>query len=304
VVGVAAVLLLALVLAVPGWQHEPPAPTERSEVAATLADGEVVVAGGYLADGTSTTGVEAYSPSKRRWRRLAPLPGGVNHAMAAGYRGSLYVVGGYGRQGSPLRSAFVLGDGRWRALPGLPEPRAAAGAAVVGGKLYVVGGVTLAADGGRTLARRMLVFDLARRRWQSSPGPRPREHLAVTAARGRVYALAGRLGGLDTNLAVFQEYRPGAGWRTLPPVPEARGGTAAAVVGGTIVSAGGEAPTGTVASVYGYDLDLRRWRRLPDLPTARHGLGLVAAAGRVYAVAGGTEPGLTTSDANESLSLR
>ena len=36
-------------------------------------------------------------------------------------------------------------------------------------------------------------------------GSRPREHLAATALGGRVYAVGGRLAGLDTNL--------GNGWR-------------------------------------------------------------------------------------------
>jgi non-specific serine/threonine protein kinase len=75
------------------------------------------------------------------------------------------------------------------------------------------------------------------------------------------------------------------------------------VAGGVIVSAGGEAPTGTIASVYGFDLRIRRWRRLPDLPTPRHGLGLAAVGGRVYALAGGAQPGLSVSDANEFLAL-
>lgn len=69
------------------------------------------------------------------------------------------------------------------------------------------------------------------------------------------------------------------------------------------MSVGGEAPQGTIRTVYGFDVTRRRWRRLPDLPTPRHGLGVAAVAGRVYAVAGGTTPGLATSGANEFLTL-
>jgi hypothetical protein len=70
------------------------------------------------------------------------------------------------------------------------------------------------------------------------------------------------------------------------------------------VSVGGEAPSGTIASVFAFDLRERRWRRLADLPTPRHGLGVVAHVDRVYVVAGGPEPGLTTSGAVESLRIR
>ena len=191
-------------------------------------------------------------------------------------------------------------SGGWRALPPLPTPRAAGGAAVVDGRLYVAGGV-----GRSGLARQTFVLDLLRRRRSSRPGPTPREHLAVRAAGGRVYALAGRTAGFDTNTRIFESRAPRVRrWHTLPPVPGARGGTGAGVTAGTIVSVGGEAPQGTIATVYGFDLARRRWRRLPDLPTPRHGLAVAAAARRIYAIAGGTTPGLATSSVNEFLPLR
>jgi hypothetical protein len=150
----------------------------------------------------------------------------------------------------------------------------------------------------------MLALDLRTGRWRTRPGPTPREHLAVTALRGRVYALAGRLAGADTNLRTFESYNPRTRrWKRLPGVPDARGGTAAAGYGWTILSVGGERTTVTIGSVYAYDTRNRRWRRLPDLPTPRHGLGLVVVSGRAYALAGGPEPGLHVSGANEYLAV-
>jgi Kelch motif len=220
--------------------------------------------------------------------------------MAAGYRGRLYVVGGYLGPGNPLRGAFVLASGRWRGLPKPPEARAAAGAAIVRDRLYVAGGV-----GPAGLARRMLVFDLKRGKWSTAPGPARREHLAVTAQGGKVYAVAGRTAGIDTNVALLESYTPGAGrWTRLAPVPEPRGGTGAAALGGEIVSLGGEEPQGTIKSVFAYTVATNNWRRLPDLPSPRHGLGVAALGGRVYAIAGGGRPGLFVSDANEFIQLR
>ena len=138
------------------------------------------------------------------------------------------------------RPSFFF-SGRWHGLRRLPAPRAAAGAAVVGQRLYVVGGVVAP---GR-LAPRMLVLDLRTGRWSFAPGPSPREHLAVTAAGGMVYALAGRSGGM--NFTTFEAYSPARrNWRPLPPVPYPRGGTGAAVVGRRIISVGGEESAGTI----------------------------------------------------------
>jgi len=281
-----------------GWVGRAPLGVPRSEVAAAVVGGEIVVIGGFRADGTNSARVDAYSPRGDSWRRLRDLPAPVDHAAAAGDGSRVYVAGGYMQTRSRSRSAFVLSGNSWAALPAMPEPRAAAGAAFARGSLYVVGGV---ADAG--LARTMLVLNLKTQRWTRQRGPTPREHLAVVSSGGTVYAIGGRRAGLDTNVALVEAYDVAKRrWRRLPPVPAARGGTDAAVVGGRIVSAGGEETAGTIASVYVLE-DRRRWRRLPDLPTPRHGLAVVAIGNVVYAIAGGDEPGLTVTGANESLDV-
>jgi N-acetylneuraminic acid mutarotase len=288
--------LAVLASAVPaaGWNRAAPIPLARTEVAAARLGNEIVVVGGFLVNGSSTGRADAYSPSRNRWRRLPSLPVAVNHAAAASAPGRVYVAGGYGGE----RRAFVFDGRRWRTLPNLPSPRGAAGAAVVRGKLYVVGGV-----GPQGVAQQMLVLDLKKRRWSFAPGPTPREHLAVTSARGTVYAIAGRASGV--NFDFFEAYSPNRRrWVRLPRVPEPRGGTGAAVVAGRIVSVGGEEPGGTIATVYAYSLAAKRWSRLANMRTPRHGLGVVAFGRRVYAIAGGPQPGLHVSAANEFLTLR
>jgi Kelch motif protein len=286
------------------WKRAAPIPLPRAEVASAAVGDEIVVVGGFLEGGASSSRVDAYSPARNRWRRLPNLPVAVNHPMAAAARGRLYVLGGYGVAG-PTRTAFAFFQGRWTRLPDLPEARAAAGAAVVGRTLYVMGGVT---DGGRIgnreLARTALAFDLDRQSWSTIQGPTPREHLGVTAARGAVYVVAGRTAGFDTNLDLVEAYVPSRrAWSRLPPVPGRRGGTGATVASNSIVSAGGEAAEGTIRSVYRFDLATRQWRRLPDMLTPRHGLAVVGFRSRVYTLAGGPTPGLSVSGANEYLTL-
>ena len=151
----------------------------------------------------------------------------------------------------------------------------------------------------------MLMFDLQRNRWSLLAGPTPRQHLAAAAARGRIYAIAGRRAGADTNVATVESWAPGeTRWRRERPVPEARGGTGAASVAGLIVSVGSEALEGTSGAVYGFDVATRAWRRLPDLPTPRHGLGVVAFGRDVIAIGGGPKPGLTVTGANERLTIQ
>ena len=224
--------------------------------------------------------------------------------MAAGLGGRIFVVGGYAGDGHRRRDAFVYANGQWQRLPSMPLERAAGGAAVIGGKLYVAGGTTGLPGVGdaRRLARAMLVYDPGKRRWSQLPGPTPREHLGVAALGGKLYVAGGREAGYDTNLRVFEVYNPATRrWRRLAPLPSARGGTGLGAVAGRLVSAGGEQPAGSIASVYRYTPSTNRWSRLPDLPSPRHGLGVVGFGGRVYVIGGGPTPGLSTSGANESI---
>jgi non-specific serine/threonine protein kinase len=280
------------------WQSGPPLPVPRTEVAGAAVRGEIYVVGGYNEDGSSSRRVDVYSTARQSWRRGPDLPVAVNHAMAAAYRGQLYLVGGYSGAGPTLRTTFVLARDRWQRLAPLPAPRAAASAAVANRRLYVVGGVRRPG----ALARVAFAFDFRKRRWSTIKGPTPREHLAAATLGGKVYAVAGRLAGVDTNQTRVEAF---AGtWRAVTPLPEARGGTGAAAVAGRIVSVGGEAPSGTIASVYAYSPASKRWQRLPDLPTPRHGLAVVGLGSRIYVIGGGTRPGLSVSAANESLDLR
>jgi N-acetylneuraminic acid mutarotase len=284
----------------PRWRTAAPVPVPRTEVAAALVGREIAVVGGFLANGQNTSRADAYSPARNRWRRLPSLPVRVDHAMAARRGSELYVVGGYGPGSVARATAFVLSRGRWSALPSLPAPRAAAGMAVAGGKLYVVGGV----EAPGRLAQDAFAFDFDNLRWSLIAGPRPREHLGAAALGGVVYAVAGRTGGLDTNLDIVEAYDAAANrWHAIPRVPGRRGGTAAASVSGRLVSAGGEEPGGTIRTVFAYNPGTRRWTSLPNLPRPRHGLGLVGYRGRAYALAGGPQPGLTVSGSNQVLRL-
>ena len=192
--------LVALALLLPAfaggatgnWKRGAPLPLARGEVAAAVAEGRIYVIGGFTSGGANSTSVQAFNPPTNTWSQEADLPLPVDHTMAAGYRGRVYVAGGYGPGRARLTTLFAFtGDG-WTRLAPMPEQRAAGGAAIVNGKLYVVGGTTSSTIGApTTLAKTMLVYDIARDRWTTRRGPTPREHLGVTALGGKIYAVGG-----------------------------------------------------------------------------------------------------------------
>jgi N-acetylneuraminic acid mutarotase len=290
------------------WSALRGAPLERTEVAAARIGRFVYVVGGFEeASGGTVAAVERYDIRQGSWRRVAPMPVGLNHPTAVAYRGRLYVHGGYeGAAGLTEPSAALLrydpGTDRWRRLPDSPTPRAAHAAAVIGRRLFVAGGAN---DSGSL--RSLEIYDFGRRRWSSGPSfPGPaRNHTTGVASGGRFYVLAGRDAG---NLAAAERYDPRRrAWQELPPLRTPRGGIAAGRLrDGRIVVFGGEelTPGGTtIASVELFDPRTMRWRALPDLRTPRHGLGGVALGRRVYAIEGGTSPGFSFSNAIEFLDV-
>lgn len=75
------------------WQRLPGVRHARSGIAATPAGSEIVVLGGEEAAGTIRS-VEAYAPSRRRWRFLSAMPNPRHGLGAVTYRGRVFTFSG------------------------------------------------------------------------------------------------------------------------------------------------------------------------------------------------------------------
>lgn len=280
-------------------------PVPRTEVSGATWRGGLVVAGGLTADGAGSVLVHTYDPDTGRWLPAPSLPVPLHHAGMAVLGERLFVAGGYtngpGEPWVPQAAVRSLGPGDrlWRDERPLPGgPRGALGLGATGGRLVAVGGEA----GGQALARTE-VYDTDSGTWREGPRlSRPREHLAVTALRDRVYAIAGRTAA-EGNLTVVESLDPvrDRAWREEPDLHDARGGIGAAAVDGRLCVAGGEEAAGTIASVECLDDD--QWVRAARLAFPRHGLAVTALGGRLHVVAGGERPGLFVSGTHEALDL-
>lgn len=283
----------------------PPAPTPmpeaRTEVAGAAWRGRILVAGGLRADGTASDRVDVYDPTAGEWSRGPDLPVALHH-LALGVLGDdLWAVGGYANHDDKtwfaVRSSYRLPPGAkaWETGPTLARARGALGLASVDDRLIAFGGATT--EGDVLASVEVLVSDADD--W--APGPslsQAREHTAGMTFGGRAFAVAGRVGGLQTNLTSVESWKPGeSAWREEPNLDEARGGIGAA--GGCV--AGGERSGGTVAAVECLSAD--RWRTRFTLKEPRHGLAVVALGGYLHVIAGGPTPGLSASAAHEVFAL-
>ena len=160
-----------------------------------------------------------------------------------------------------------------------------------GGRLFVVGGVGVDAN-------RVWEYNPEIDNWNSSraPIPTPREHLAVVAAQGKIYAIGGR-DAENRNLAVLEIYDIAADrWSSGATMLNPRSGFTAGVIEGRIHVTGGEdIETGRVLDSHEYyDIDARRWLSAPPLPQRRHGVASAVWNGKWYVVGGATRAAFAT----------
>lgn len=251
----------------------------RSEHPAVVLNGDLVVVGGLVeaagAFGVTAT-VESYDPTADSWSGMPDLPQARHHGMAAVVSGRLFVIGGFSASGfDPTEDVWELVGGTWVERSPLPRPLGAAAAAALDGTVYVVGG---APEGG------LLAYDPGLDSWEElNPPAVSREHVAAVAFEGEIWAVAGRAGGEihDTT----EIYDPDTDtWRMGPGLGEARSGFGAAVVGGSMVVAGGEVfgPDRALNTTERYDPRRRVWEPFEPLPHGLHGNPLVVIDQTLY----------------------
>ena len=91
----------------------------------------------------------------------------------------------------------------------------------------------------------------------------------------------------NTNSNLHHVYEPAtAKWTPRNPLPTARSGHGAVLVGGRIFVMGGEGTNRVFGQNEAYDIGRDAWEQYAPMPTPRHGLG-AAAIGNVIYVAGG-----------------
>ena len=194
----------------------------------------------------------------------------------------------------------------WTQRPPLHYPRFGSGVATVGGRILAIGGF----DGDELFAVVESREVTGPGDWQTiAPLNTARTNLGTATLDGIVYAV----GGYDdtSTLDVVETFDPRTiTWSPGPRLPQPRGGTAAAALGGLLYVAGGfiSAPgiEETTASVIAYDPRKRAWRSVAPMPTARELLRLVTAGPYLYAVGGLSREGdsLTTIERYDPRSNR
>lgn len=200
---------------------------------------------------------------------------------------------------SPNRNDLPQVHGTWERTAPLPRARSEVTATRLGDRIYNFGGV----HRGYTVDDAE-VFDIRTERWTPiRPLPVPLDHTMAVAVDDGILIMGGSLSATNevqgdtvqemmrtTNwdfaprTAVYR-YDPAAdSYTRLGPMPLARLGHSACLLGRHIYSVGGQGPNPGVMLRYAVDTD--SWDILPGMPTFREHQAIAAIGGRIYVIGG------------------
>mmetsp|Transcript_36629 Transcript_36629/g.67142 ORF Transcript_36629/g.67142 Transcript_36629/m.67142 type:complete len:410 (+) Transcript_36629:131-1360(+) len=231
---------------------------------------------------------EVCSPEEDREERLKRLLAASLQdseiAMLIGILAGIPAVIEYGATGSDAGRAMrsVL-------------PRLYASAAPM---IYVCGGASIYRGVLGSVSR----YDIEHDCWEVvAPMPTARRLCAAAACGGLLYVLGGEQEGYEAVPLFYSElvsrryhqldtaecFDPFKGtWTSLPPMPTARAGGAAAAAGGMLYAFGGRINESIHAAVERFDPGISRWERIVSMPSARSGCAAVTLFGMIYVLGG------------------
>ena len=282
------------------WQLLAPMPGGARQEHGVAAAGGIVYVIGNFGTAAAARRLEAFDPATGIWSTRAMLPFAADHPnVAAAANGRIYVLGATGTTSS---AEYDPAMDMWTMKRPIPTQRAAAATASIGNKIYVAGGSmgNNGASAGPTV-RDFAAYDVTTDMWElleQIPAPE-RNHGPGAAVGGIFYILGGRTAGPTDNLqSRVDAFDPGTGqWTARAPMPRARGGCSAAVLGGSIIVVGGEGnptsvnPNRVFPETDIYDPVANSWRTLAPMRTPRHGMGAAVVGNTLYVPGGATAQG-------------
>ena len=245
-----------------------------------------------------------FDPAQGSFQTLPSAPERVDHAAFVGYRGALYLIGGY-VDDKPTAAVWRFSPRTrlWSALPADAHQARRSGSRghrredLCGRGLFPgVGNPQSISD--------LEIYDVGTGTWSRGPSmPTARHHHGAAAIGGRLVVVGGR-GDDDLSLNTVEQFDPSTNrWTRLAPLPVGVGGLAVVAAAGQIVAIGGgdDDEQWVTPATWAFDPHENTWRRLADLNVARHGHGAVGVGPDVYVFGGAPCPGYGRTNAVESL---
>jgi N-acetylneuraminic acid mutarotase len=196
----------------------------------------------------------------------------------------------------------------WEEISPMPGARGSAAVGVWDGKIVLAGGlkqIQLVSPYAQDTVDSVSIYDTKAKAWitveePAAKIPDTRDHGAAAVIDNRLYIVGGRergqLSGKNTTLILDLDSLD-VGWTiSSSRMPTGRSGLAAAPIGTTIYTFGGEGnlelDSGVFNSSEGYEVERNQWAQTERMKVPRHGTAAVAVNGKIYIPGGGTVIGV------------
>ena len=180
--------------------------------------------------------------------------------------------------------------GAWIVRSSMPTARQEMAGIDYNGEIFVAGGLN--ADG--VPHRTLEIYNVATGAWRAgAPMPEARHHNAAVRIGDKLYWTGGFIGGFPNwaGTTSLWQYDPATNtWTERAPMPEPRGGHAAAAINGKIYVVGGTRGHNdedhTARNVLIYDPQTNSWSSGALMQVGREHLAAAAIGGKIYVVGG------------------
>lgn len=291
------------------WRPGTALPFAVQEIYPTLHNGKIHLAGGFVSDGDSISGVTErhviFDPATEAWTDSIPLPTARHHPNLISFQGKLLAIGGF--QAESEQAVWVMQPGvwvfdgsAWADGPSLPHPNGESVMGVLGAALHVCGGRTPSGTSNQSwndhtdIGDHFVLNSLDNDWVRAAPLPTARNSAAAAVIGSDWHVVGGRTVA-DGNTPAHEVYDVREDrWRTAAPMPQGQGGLAAASLDGKLYAFGGEFFNnggGVYPEAWMYDSATDTWTALPDMPHPRHGLGAVVLGDEIHVIGGALRVG-------------
>jgi non-specific serine/threonine protein kinase len=223
------------------WKAGPDLPIPLHHAMAVTYHDELIVLGGWQADGSNLTAITSnhvFALRSGQWVELPNLLQPRAAGAAAVVGDNIVVVGGQDANGKLIATTEIFDGTRWRSAAPIPTPREHLAAASDGSYLYAVGGRALSAD---QITAALERYDPSANRWEQLPAmPTARGSLGAAIVDNRLIVVGGEQP-ISVNDTVEAFDIITKTWTELPPLHTARHGLGVAAVGTSIYALNGAA---------------------------------------------------------------
>ncbi|MBV9506483.1 MAG: hypothetical protein JO323_15920 [Acidobacteriia bacterium] len=224
------------------------------------------------------------------WTLGAPMPTPRSGAFTGVIGNKIYLVGGVaGSSIVNVNEIYDTASNSWTSGAALPTTRQGGASAVLNNILYAIGG----ANNGQLNV--VEAYDPVANAWSTKASlPYVLDSMQAAVENNLIYVVGG-YNGNGGRLTSMLSYNPATNaWSQLQPLNIGKSYSAVALLGNTIVSAGGLGNSGVINDTESYNATNNSWAALSPMPTARQA-ACYGVIGQQFFVAGGDSSGTTLS---------